>query len=204
LSAETEQWALRLEGRAKHLANQAWAILFFVLCLAGLAVAVFFLAASITKSDLSASDIDSKLNASTNAVANLTKDQIAAVQDIEARAGEVAGKIKEVGERLSELSPSQVSLTREDDPKTLSVDVSAEPTTPDHLGQILLGNLQNPNPDGSVSRSIGFRQHFAVALRSSPEGWRTFASNMKDFAPLVQALDAYQRAQKKKSTFERH
>ena len=197
MSAETEQWALRLEGRAKYLANQAWAILFFVLFLAVLAVAVFFFAASITKSDLSASDIDSKLNASTNAVAKLTKDQIAALKDIETRASEVAGKIKDVGERLSELSPSKVSLTREDDPQALRVDVSQEPTNPDRLGQILLANLQNPNPDGSISRSLLFRQHFAVALRSSPEGWRTFASNMKDFAPLGQALDAYQSAQKK-------
>jgi hypothetical protein len=98
---------------------------------------------------------------------------------------------------LSELSPSKVSLTREDDPQAVCVDVSQEPTNPDRLGQILLANLQNPNPDGSISRSILFRQRFAVALRSSPEGWGTFASNMKDFAPLGQALDAYQSAQKK-------
>jgi hypothetical protein len=94
LSAETEQWALRLEGRAKYLANQAWAILFFVLFLAVLAVAVFFFAASITKSDLSASDIDSKLNTSTNAVAKLTKDQIAALQDIETRLVKLPARLK--------------------------------------------------------------------------------------------------------------
>jgi hypothetical protein len=77
--------------------------------------------------------------------------------------------------------------------------LAQEPTTPDRLGQTLLANLQNPKPDGSISRSLIFRQHFAVALRGSPEGWRTFTSNMKDFSPLVQALDAYHRAQKKEA-----
>jgi hypothetical protein len=197
LSAETEQWAQRLEGRAKYLANQAWAILFFVLFLAVLAVAVFFFAASITKSDLSASDIDSKLNASTSAIEKLTKDHDAAVQDMEARAGQVAGKIKDVAQHLTELSPSKSNLIREGDPQPTSLDLNIEPTTLDHFGQIVLGNLQNPNPDGSISRSLLFHNHFAVALRSSPEDWRTFVSNMKDFAPLVQALDAYQSAQKK-------
>jgi ABC-type Na+ efflux pump permease subunit len=105
LSAETELWAVRLEDRAKYLANQALAILFFVLCLAALAVAVFFFAASITKSDLSASDIDSKLNASTNAIAKLQKDFDAAVHDVDVREAEVAGKIKDVGLRLTERSP---------------------------------------------------------------------------------------------------
>jgi len=197
LSAEAEQWAIRLEDRARYLANQAWAILFFVLCLAGSAVAVFFFAASITRSDLTSSDVDSKLNASTNAIAKLSKDYDAGDKDIQSRAEEVASKIKDVAERLTELSPSRASLTREDDPQALRVDVSQEPTTLDHFDQILLSNLQNPSPDGSISRSILFRDHFSVALRSSLEGWRTFASNMKDFAPLAQALGAYQDALKK-------
>jgi hypothetical protein len=195
LSAETEQWAIRLEDRAKYLAKQAWVILFFVLCLAGSAVAVFFFAASITKADLSASDIDSMLNASTNTIAKLTKDHDTAVQDIEGRAGEVASKIKDVGEHFSELSSSKASLEHEDPKQAL--DLSNGLPSPDRLGQILLANLQNPNPDGSISRSLLFGRHFAVALRCSPEGWQTFASNMKDFAPLVQALDAYQSAQKR-------
>jgi ABC-type Na+ efflux pump permease subunit len=124
VSTETEEWAKRLEDRAKYLAHQAWVILFFVLCLAGLAVAVFFFAASITKSDLSASDIDSKLNASTSTIAKLSKDQDSAVQDVEARAGEVASKIKDVGEHFGELSPSTASLTREDDPQAPAVDLA--------------------------------------------------------------------------------
>jgi hypothetical protein len=197
LSVETEQWAIRLEDRARSLNKQAWAILFFVLCLAGLAVAVFFFAASITRSDLSTSDIDSKLNASTNAIAKLTKDYDAGEKDIQALAGEVAAKIKDVGEHLTELSPSIASLTREDDPQALRVDVSQEPMTLDHFGQILLSNLQNPSPDGSISRSVLFRDHFAVALRNTTEGWRAFASGMKDFAPLVRALDVYRGALKK-------
>jgi hypothetical protein len=188
---------LRLEGRAHNLANQAWVILFFVLCLAGSAVAVFFFAASITKSDLSASDIDSKLNASTNAIAKITKDHEAAVHDLEAIEGEIASKIKDVAQHLTELSPSKSSLTGEGDPQLASIDLNVEPTTLDHLGQIILGNLQNSNPDGSISRSLLFHNHFAVALRSSAGDWRTFVSNMKDFAPLVQALDAYQSAKKK-------
>jgi hypothetical protein len=76
----------------------------FVFCLAGLAVAVFFFAASITRSDLSASDIDSRLNASTNAIAKLQKDFNAAAQDVDVCKADVAAKIKEVGERLTELS----------------------------------------------------------------------------------------------------
>jgi hypothetical protein len=197
LSTDTEHWATRLEDRARYLAYQALAILIFVLCLAVLAVAVFFFAASITRSDLSASDIDSKLNATSNAIAKLQKDLNAAVQDVDARAGEVAGQIKDVGERFTELSASKASLMREGGPQAPTMDLSNEPTSLDHLGQIVLANLQNPNPDGSISRSIFFRGHFAVALRSSPEGWRMFVSNMKDFAPLVQALEAYHDAQKK-------
>jgi hypothetical protein len=65
LSAETEQWARILENRANYLARSASAILVFVVFLAGLAVCVFIFAASITRSDLSASDIDARLNAST-------------------------------------------------------------------------------------------------------------------------------------------
>ena len=98
---------------------------------------------------------------------------------------------------MIELSPSKTSLVREDDPQAARLDLGQEPTTPDRLRQILLANLQNANPDGSITRSLVFRGHFAVALRSSPEGWRMFASNMKDFAPLAQALDAYHGMLKK-------
>jgi hypothetical protein len=89
-----------------------------------------------------------------------------------------------------------VSL-REDVPQTLSIELSTEPTNSNRLGQILLDNLQNPDPDGSITRALLFGGHLAVALRTTLDGCRTFASNMKDFAPLVQALDAYQRALKK-------
>jgi hypothetical protein len=198
LSAETEQWAIRLENRAKYLARLASAILFFVLCLAGAAVAVFFFAASITKSDLSASDIDAKLNASTNAITKLVKDQDAAAKAADVGAGEVAEKIKEVGEHLAGLPSSKVSLLHETDiTQPATIDLANEPSTVDRLGQILISNLQNPSPDGSITRSLLFRGHFAVALRASIDSWQTFASNMRDFAPLVQALDAYLSAIKR-------
>jgi hypothetical protein len=172
--------------------------LFFVLCLAGAAVAVFFFAASITKSDLSASDIDAKLNASTNAIAKLTKDHEDALQNIGAREKEVADKIKEVGERFAEMSSPKPTLLREKDaPASTTLDLSTEPTTLDHFSQIILLNLQNPNSDGSITRALLFRGNFAVGLRSSLDGWQRLAKEMKDYAPLVQALDTYQSALKK-------
>jgi hypothetical protein len=77
------------------------------------------------------------------------------------------------------------------------LDLAMEPFTTDHLSQIVVLNLQKPGPDGLITKSLLFRGYPAVALRTSIDGWQTFASNMRDFAPLVQALDDYSNAIKK-------
>jgi hypothetical protein len=191
-----------LEDRANYLARVASLILAFVLCLAAAAVVVFFFAASITRSDLTASDIDSKLNANMNTRTKLTKEKSAALQDIDARSEAVAGKLQAVGERLADSSSSKAVFLREDVPLTRGIDLTNDPTALGDPGQILLANFGKPNPDGSVSFHLMFGQHFAGSFRGSPEGWRAFVSNMKDFAPLGQALDAYQGAMKKERDLE--
>jgi hypothetical protein len=140
-----------LEDRANYLARVASLILAFVLCLAAAAVVVFFFAASITRSDLTASDIDSKLNANMNTRTKLTKEKSAALQDIDARSEAVAGKLQAVGERLADSSSSKAVFLREDVPLTRGIDLTNDPTALGDPGQILLANFGKPNPDGSVS-----------------------------------------------------
>jgi hypothetical protein len=196
LSAETEEWAKILENRANRLAHLAAAILFFVLLLAVSAFLVFIYAASITRSDLSASDIDAKLNASTATIEKLAKDQEEGSRVDAERAGQVAEKIKAVGEHLAATPSSKVSVLN---PANVggSLDLGTEPFTAVHLSQIVIANLPKSGPDGLITQSLNFRGYPAIALRGPIEDWTTFASDIKDFAPLLQALDAYSAEMKK-------